>query len=329
MDPGTAAALCALAASLCLAIGPLFAVTPVRLIGSAAFSALRALVGSLVLAVIAAATVHRPGGTAEAWALLAASSLIGIYLADILVFRAVRRAGSRVAAILNAVHVPLTALFALALDEVPTLVEMLGIALCFGGLCVTILAGNRSSVPAGDRKQQDFLVGLLAGIGAAVCQAAALVLVRLALNTGVDPIAAATVRVALSAMVVNFFRRGARQYICAPATTLGSRPLRHTGECRGGQRRRGVFHHVRDRPHESSRLCDGAVGPCTRHACPDRLASGPAAARMAGLPRRGDCRRRRRLDRRGLNRIPADFRCCSRGRPANRSCLRARSRPVL
>jgi drug/metabolite transporter (DMT)-like permease len=323
MDAGTAAVLWALAASLCLALGPLFAVTPVRLIGPGAFSALRALVGSLVLAVIASAMVHRPGGTASAWALLAVSSLIGIYLADILVFHAVRAAGSRVAAILNAVHVPLTALFAVALNEVPTVVETLGIALCFGGLCVTILARNDGSVVGDDRKPQGFPAGLLAGIGAAVCQAVALVLVRLALNTGADPIAAATVRVALSAMLVNFFRCGARQDLCAPATVLAGHHLRHAGECPAGQRWRRLFHHVRDRPRESSRLRDGVVRPCTGHAGADHLRADRPAAHVARWPRRDRCRHRRRADPGRLNVFA--FRFSSHARPANRSCLRLRS----
>jgi drug/metabolite transporter (DMT)-like permease len=216
MEARTAGDLWALAASLCLAGGPLFAVTPVRLIGPAALSALRALIGSLVLAIIAAFLVHRPGGTTAAWAMLAASGLIGIYLADILVFRTVHALGARVAAVLYAIHVPLTALLAVpALDEVPTLVEMLGIALCFAGLCLAILARDGASALVDEPVRQGLPAGLLAGLGAAFCQSAALIFVRSALNAGADPIAAATIRVALPALLINFFRRRRRQDICA------------------------------------------------------------------------------------------------------------------
>jgi drug/metabolite transporter (DMT)-like permease len=324
MDAGTAAVLCALAASLCLAVGPLFAVTPVRLIGPAAFSALRALVGSFVLAILAALVVHRPGGTAAVWTMLAASSLIGIYLADILVSRAVRAAGPRVAAMLYAVHVPLTALVAVpALNEVPTVLEGLGIALCFAGLCVTILARNGSFGLGGAWVSQGTFAGLLAGLGAAVCETGALVLVRLALDTGADPIAVATVRVALSATLANFFRRRARLDICAPATALAGHLLRHARERAAGQRRRCHFHHVRDRPRQSSRLRDGVVRACPGDAGPGGLGADRAATGLAGWTRCGRCRRRRGTDRGRLSLSDSCF--SSRARPANRSGLRVRS----
>src|SRR5215471_6639567 len=95
----------ALAASTSLAVGPLFAVAPARAIGAVAFSALRMLVGSVMLLVIASVSVDTLGGNPFAWALIAGSSVVGIYIGDILTFRAQLTIGARATSVLFALQV--------------------------------------------------------------------------------------------------------------------------------------------------------------------------------------------------------------------------------
>jgi len=195
----------ALAASMSLAVGPLFAVAPARAFGIVAFSALRMLAGSVILLVIALVSVDTLGGNLFAWILIAGSSVVGIYISDILTFYAQRTIGARATSALYALQVPLTIFLAHAvLNETPTVTQAFGITLCFFGLCITILGRGSGVSWSTISVQPDLLrIGVLAGLAVSVCQAIAMVLIKSALQTGADPIAASAFRVTLAAVLVN------------------------------------------------------------------------------------------------------------------------------
>jgi drug/metabolite transporter (DMT)-like permease len=80
--------------------------------------------------------------------------------------------------------------------------ETIGITLCFLGLCITIL--GRDGGVSWSNVQPDMLrVGVLAGLGVAICQAVAMVLIKSALQMGADPVAASALRVTLAAVLVS------------------------------------------------------------------------------------------------------------------------------
>ena len=190
--------LAALLASLCFAVAGLLAVVPSRTLGAVRFNRIRMLFMAVVLFVLASLTGGLKSLVFEALPILILSGLLGIFLGDTFLFAALRRVGPRRNAIMFALNAPLSVLAGIYfLDEMLSFLILCGCVTVTTGVTIAIIFGQtRLSVSSWDKLHGSLPLGLLFGFLAAVGQAAGIILTRPLLDQGIDPIAAAAVRVA-------------------------------------------------------------------------------------------------------------------------------------
>jgi drug/metabolite transporter (DMT)-like permease len=193
----------ALGTAVCWAAGSnLFAAAGQRL-GSAVLNRLRISVAALLLGTALFALRGSPWPT---WAspaqvgLLAASGLIGFVFGDTYYFRSLVILGPGRAALLAS----LAPLFTVAiawplLGELPGPLALLGMALTLGGIFWVLWTHEQQ---AHRHVEGSARAGVVAGVLAAVGQAAGYVLSKLALRGGLDPLSATVIRIAAAVVGV-------------------------------------------------------------------------------------------------------------------------------
>ena len=198
----------ALGTAVSWTIGALVMEEGVKRVGVMAVNTLKVAFGSLYLALLAfALTGHffPLNVPALSWAYLAASGLIGFVIGDYYLLHAYAMIGSRLAMLLLALSVPLTAISAWIIwGERPGLASLAGMVLCVFGICVTVMAGWKGSksgagsvsgaapdAPNSRRYRKGVIYGCLSAV--------ATVIATLCTKTGVlgvDPVSATQIRIA-------------------------------------------------------------------------------------------------------------------------------------
>ncbi len=195
--------LAALGAALCWAAGGLIAIGPVRAIGPVAFNRLRMIVAAVGLAVATTALGTWETLDPRTAAILALSGAVGIVLGDTAMFWALSRLGPRRNTVVYATNAPLTAVLAwIVLDEALGPWTALGIALVTIGVMLAVFFRSGAQTHDWETVRGHLLVGIGACLTAALCQAAGSVIAKPVMAAGADPIAAATVRVGTSALLL-------------------------------------------------------------------------------------------------------------------------------
>lgn len=193
-------ATAALGAAFCWALGGMIAVEPARALGALAFGRLRMALVFLMVAALATVT----GGWAslsEAYALpLIVSGLIGIMAGDTALFACLRRLGPRRTGVIFATNAPMTvALGAWLLGEPLSTQRLAGFGLITGGVVLAVLFGKgRKSLHDWEAVRGPLWQGVLLGLAAALAQAGGVLMVKPVMAAGVDPFAAAAVRVGVA-----------------------------------------------------------------------------------------------------------------------------------
>ena len=132
------------------------------------------------------------------------SSVIGIIIGDTFLFVCLKRLGPRRQALLFSLQIPFTIILAkIFLQTLPSMVELFGCFLIFFGIIVAIQF-NRT-IPDDDLEniQGNKYIGLIAGVGLALCQAIGIILMKPALEV-TDPIIVSYVRVLIAAILMFF-----------------------------------------------------------------------------------------------------------------------------
>jgi len=132
------------------------------------------------------------------------SSVIGIIIGDTFLFVCLKRLGPRRQALLFSLQIPFTIILAeIFLQTLPTMVELFGCFLIFFGIIVAIQF-NRT-VPDDDLEniQGNKYIGLIAGVGLALCQAIGIIFMKPALEV-TDPIIVSYIRVLIAAILMFF-----------------------------------------------------------------------------------------------------------------------------
>lgn len=224
--------LAALVTATCWAGSSLVFTRAGRRIGALALNLVRlgfALVFSAILGLVARGLPLPTDATAEHWAWLSASGLVGFVFGDLCMFRALLLLGPRLTLLLMATAPPIAALLGwLLLGESLSLIAALGMALTVAGIAWVLaarplrpgpaapagapagqhpapLAGQRprtapvdprlTTSPAGHvPKDMSFRAGVWLGLGGALGQAGGLVLSKRGM-AGYDPFAATQVRI--------------------------------------------------------------------------------------------------------------------------------------
>lgn len=191
--------LAALGAASCWAFSAILGATPSRQLGSFGFTRIRLSVLSLLLGGIALANGSWLAFGSQQLLLLAASSLTGIFLGDTLMFAAMNRIGPRRTGLLFATHsVFSVSLGVLLLSETLSANAAIGSVLVFAGVLCAIAFGRRGAASHHWEHASGLKWGVLLGLGAALCQALGTLLAKPVMSTGVDPVAANGLRIAVS-----------------------------------------------------------------------------------------------------------------------------------
>jgi len=130
------------------------------------------------------------------------SSIIGIIIGDTFLFVCLKRLGPRRQALLFSMQIPFTIILAeVFLKTLPSLIELIGCGLIFIGIMIAIQFNK--TIPEDDLEniQGNKYIGLLAGIGLALCQSIGIILMKPAL-TSTDPIIVSYLRVIVAAIIM-------------------------------------------------------------------------------------------------------------------------------
>jgi drug/metabolite transporter (DMT)-like permease len=194
--------LAALTTAICWAFSSLAFTRAGRRIGALALNLVRlgfALGFSIILGLVARGLPLPTDATAEHWAWLSVSGLVGFVFGDLCLFRAFVLLGPRLALLIMATAPPMAALLGwLALDESLSLVAALGMALTVAGIA-WVLAARPIAPPVTSpeghvSKDMSIRTGIWLGLGGALGQAGGLVLSKRGM-AGYDPFAATQVRI--------------------------------------------------------------------------------------------------------------------------------------
>jgi len=191
----------ALGTAVCWAAGSNFFAAAGQRMGSVVLNRLRITVAAGLLCTALFVLRGSPWPVwATSWqvALLAVSGLVGFVFGDTYYFRSLVILGPGRAALVTSTAPVFTALLAWPLiGERPGPLILLGMALTLGGITWVIWERQH---PTQEHVEGSMLVGVVAGVLAAVGQAGGYVLSKLALRTGLDPLSATVIRIVAAAV---------------------------------------------------------------------------------------------------------------------------------
>ena len=194
--------LLALGAALSWTFAGLFGHAPALALGSLHFNRIRMIIASLWLLPMVLLSSEPIGVASTHIVPIILSSVIGIVLGDYFLFVAMRRLGPRLTGVLFAVNAPIAAILGwLILSETISWRVIMAILLGFVGVVLAILYGKRrSTTHIWEQIQAPLWIGILAGLLAALGQAAGVLILRPVMADGANPWVASLLRVAIAAI---------------------------------------------------------------------------------------------------------------------------------
>lgn len=197
--------LAALSAALCWAFAGIVSHGPSTKLGAVAFVRLRLVIVSVLFSLWVLFAGTWSTLTFGATGGLVLSGIIGIFLGDWALFATMNRLGPRLTTILFSLNAPMAVILGwIVLDERLKPIAIVGIAMTLIGVVLAVLFGRRASQRHIFETTHGRLeVGVALGLIAAFCQAAASLIARPIMETGVDPIAASLVRLATGAVALS------------------------------------------------------------------------------------------------------------------------------
>ncbi|MBC8259666.1 MAG: DMT family transporter [SAR324 cluster bacterium] len=200
------AELAALGAALCWGISGLISIQPIRKIGALPFNRIRMSLVFLMLAGVSLLTGAWRDFPLDTMQTLMISGLIGIFLGDTALFGSLQRLGPSRAAVVFALHAPMTVIMGwFLLGEHLELLTLIGCGIVTTGVVIAILGRKNQEEPQNiDSTQGRLRYGILLGLLGAFGQAAGAIIARPVMAEGVDPVTASAVRVGIAALCLIF-----------------------------------------------------------------------------------------------------------------------------
>ncbi len=196
----------AVLAALCWAVASLISADVTRIIGGLAFNRIRLFSVSIML--ISCTFYLDTWWTInqEFLVTILLSGIIGIFLGDTLLFIALQKIGPRRNNVLFSLAAPFTVVLNIIfLNEIMSLINLIGCIIVFFGVVVAIAYGNsRDKSHRWEIVEGNIYLGITFGIAAALCQAIGLIMMKPILSMGADPIASASLRTAISFIFLSF-----------------------------------------------------------------------------------------------------------------------------
>lgn len=197
--------LAAVGAATCWALTGLLSAGPAGYLGALAFNRTRQLFVAFLLGLyVLASGTWRELQPEVLWPILL-SGFIGIFVGDTLLFTCLNRLGPRRSGILFALNAPIAALLGWAvLGEQLNGTAVAGIGLTLCGVLLAILFGKRQAqLHQWETVKGPLWLGVLVGLLAALSQAIGSLIARPVMATGIDPLAASMLRVAVAALCLT------------------------------------------------------------------------------------------------------------------------------
>ena len=196
----------AILAALCWAVASLISADVTRIIGGLAFNRLRLFFVSIMLISCTFYLDTWETINQEFLVTILLSGIIGIFLGDTLLFIALQKIGPRRNNVLFSLAAPFTVVLNIIfLNEIMSLIHLIGCIIVFFGVVVAIAYGNsRDKSHRWEIVEGNIYLGITFGIGAALCQAIGLIMMKPILSMGADPIASASLRTAISFIFLSF-----------------------------------------------------------------------------------------------------------------------------
>ena len=193
-------------AALCWAVASLISADVTRKIGGLAFNRLRLFFVSIMLIGYTFYLDTWNTINHEFLFTILFSGIIGIFLGDTLLFIALQKIGPRRNNILFSLAAPFTVILNIIfLNEIMSTINLLGCIIVFCGVVVAIAYGNsKDKNHRWEVVEGNIYLGVSLGIGAALCQAIGLIMMKPILTMGADPIASAALRTAISFVFLAF-----------------------------------------------------------------------------------------------------------------------------
>ena len=193
-------------AALCWAIASLISADITRKIGGLAFNRLRLFFVSIMLISFTFYQDTWNTISQEFLITILISGIIGIFFGDTLLFIALQKIGPRRNNILFSLAAPFTVILNIIfLNEIMSTINLIGCIIVFCGVVVAIAYGNsKDKNHRWEVVEGNIYLGVSLGIGAALCQAIGLIMMKPILTMGADPIASAALRTAISFVFLAF-----------------------------------------------------------------------------------------------------------------------------
>ncbi len=193
-------------AALCWAVASLISADVTRKIGGLAFNRLRLFFVSIMLIGYTFYLDTWNTINQEFLFTILFSGIIGIFLGDTLLFIALQKIGPRRNNILFSLAAPFTVILNIIfLNEIMSTINLIGCIIVFFGVVVAIAYGNsKDKNHRWEIVEGNIYFGVSLGIGAALCQAIGLIMMKPILTMGADPIASAALRTAISFVFLAF-----------------------------------------------------------------------------------------------------------------------------
>ncbi len=189
--------LAALGTALAWATSSLVSTDPARALGSLAFNRIRQLSVFVVLAALVTVLGRWQGFATQDALIMVASGLVGIFLGDTALFATLARLGPRRTQLVFSSHAPITVLLGvLFLGERLSIYTGIGSLMVVIGIWIAIVYGKRrAQLHTWEQVRGPLWVGVAFGLLAACGQATGVLIAKPLMNAGVDPMAAAALRV--------------------------------------------------------------------------------------------------------------------------------------
>ena len=195
-----------MAAALCWAVASLVSADVTRTIGGLAFNRLRLFFVSIMLITYTFYINTWNTISVDYLTIIIISGIVGIFLGDTLLFIALQKIGPRRNNILFSLAAPFTVVINIFfLNELASTISIIGCFVVFFGVVFAISYGDKKgSEHRWEKVEGSLYIGIILSIGAALCQAIGLVMMKPILSDGADPIASAAIRTTISCIFLSF-----------------------------------------------------------------------------------------------------------------------------